>query len=179
MVIIRHYHTVHNALSNNHVHTLTCSCLCVPSGDRRIMCGVEARSNIIFPIFGHSAVQSFTTPSPSLSFHPDLRPPPLHVHDHRTVHARHSSWPSKPSWAQPLNVLTSGQVRTTQLLLTITGTHHRNSCYPSVFAFNHLLPIANLPLIHFYRSHRCPIPRRISVQLGTVDLSLGPPSPSH
>jgi len=77
---------------------------------------------------------------PPHSFHPDLRPPPLHVHDHRTLHARRSPWPSKPSWAQPLNALTSAHVRTTQVLFTITDTYHTNSCHPLVFAFDKLTP---------------------------------------
>ena len=157
VVIVRHYHTVHNALSNNHVHTLTCSCLCARAvivGSCAVLRLGQCTAKVILPIFGHSAVQSLTPPSPSLSLTlvppPSTPPPPLHVHDHRTLHTRHSSWPSKPSWAQPLNVLTSEQVRTTQALLTITDTYHRNSCYPLVFAFNHPPPghqLATHPLL--------------------------------
>jgi len=65
------------------------------------------------------------------------------------------------------------------VLLTITDTYRKNSCYSLVFASNHPSPATNTPLTHFRRSHRRPNPRRIGVQLGTIELSPGPPSPPH
>jgi hypothetical protein len=61
------------------------------------------------------------------------------------AHIRHSTWPSKPSWAQPLNVLTLERVRTTPVLIAIPATDQRNSCYSLVPAFR---PLRHQPATH-------------------------------
>ena len=139
----------------------------------------QCTGRLFFPIFGHSAVQSFTAPSPSLSFHPDLHPPPLPRS--RPPHSARSSH---------IMAIEAFLGTTAQRAYLGTSTYdpglvdnRRHSPQKQLLSVSirlqHPPPVANLPLIHFCRSHRCPNPRRISVQLGTVEPSLGPPSPPH